>query len=85
MQPRADGDGTISPACSTRDAGQASPWSVDSLGFRILDRELKGPLVTPFGIGVVAVLVMNGALGAVTGALAQFVKKWRSPTYSKSW
>ena len=36
----------------------------------IVTGELQGPLATPFGIGVVSVLVINAIWGTVTGALA---------------
>ena len=36
----------------------------------IVTGELQGPLATPFGIGVVSVLVINAVWGTVTGALA---------------
>lgn len=41
----------------------------------ILTGELQGPLATPFGIGVVAVLVVNAIWGAVTGAIALLLQQ----------
>lgn len=43
----------------------------------ILTGELQGPLATPFGIGVLSVLVVNAAWGAVTGAIALLVRRMR--------
>jgi hypothetical protein len=43
----------------------------------ILEGELQGPLATPFGIGVLSVLVVNAIWGATTGAAALLVRKMR--------
>jgi hypothetical protein len=43
----------------------------------ILEGELQGPLATPFGIGVLSVLVVNAIWGATPGAAALLVRKMR--------
>jgi hypothetical protein len=43
----------------------------------ILEGELQGPLATPFGIGVLSVLVVNAIWGVTTGAAALLVRKMR--------
>ena len=43
----------------------------------MLEGELQGPLATPFGIGVLSVLVVNAIWGAASGAAALLVRKMR--------
>jgi hypothetical protein len=44
----------------------------------ILDGELEGPLATPFGIGVLSVLVVNAIWGGAAGAAALLVRGMRA-------
>lgn len=43
----------------------------------ILTGELQGPLATPFGLGVIGLLIVNAIWGAVTGAIALLVRRVR--------
>jgi hypothetical protein len=42
-----------------------------------LTGQVQGPLATPFGVGIVAVLIVNAIWGAVAGTLALLVQQIR--------
>lgn len=49
-----------------------------------LTGELQGPVATPFGFGIIAVLIVNAIWGAVTGALALLVQRLRGGQHIES-
>ncbi|WP_344127679.1 hypothetical protein [Saccharopolyspora halophila] len=48
---------------------------MSAVGSLLLTGQLQGPLTTPWGVGVVATLVVNAVWGAVTGVLAAWLQR----------